>query len=379
VEGTVTIEATASSAPGEPYPENITFDNGADSIGEASCEQEQVCTGSVKWSATGLSGAHSLTATVHVEGEAITSAPVMVNVVSPPPTVVIVSPAASSTVEGTIPIKVEAATNPSQEDYPTNVTVHDGANYLGEFSCQGQRTCAGEVQWKATGLSGEHTLEATVHTHNDLSAPSAPVLVHAVSPPPTVSIVRPSKGAPLGGTITIEARGATNPSQEDYPAHISVYDGSSFIGEIGCEGQRTCAGTLKWNTAGLHGAQALTATIHTHRELSATSAPVYVGPLPGRPHAKASCHVARLHIRRDRKDDGSCTTQGVPAGTPIALQYRVPGGDWRHVTSGTVLPSNRYLFFIRIRSRTTIELSVLIGASRRYASTRIYVGKLHVS
>jgi len=379
VEGTVAIEATASSAPGEPYPENISFHDGANSIGEVSCERQQQCTVSIKWPATGLSGAHSLTATVHTENEATTSAPVMVNVVSPPPTAVITSPGANATVEGTIPIKIEAATNPSQDDYPTSVTLHDGVNLVGEFSCQGQRTCAGEVQWKATGLSGEHTLVATVHTHNGLSVAGAPVIVHVVSPLPTVSIVRPSKGAPLGGTITVEARGATDPSQEDYPEYISLYDDSTFIGEIPCEGQRTCSGTFQWNTAGLRGARTLTATIHTHRGLTATSAPVYVGPVPGRPHAKASCHIARLHIRRGRKDDGACVTPGVPTGTKIALQYRVPGGNWRPVTSGVVLPSGRYLFFIRIRSRSTIELSVLISANRRYAATRISIGRLHVS
>jgi hypothetical protein len=379
VEGTVTIEATASSAPGEPYPENISFHDGANFIGEDGCERQQVCTVSIKWPATGLSGAHSLTATVRTENETATSTPAMVNVVSPPPTVAITSPGANTTVEGTIPIKIEAATNPSQADYPTSVAVHDGVNFVGEFSCQGQRTCAGEVLWKATGLSGEHTLVATVHTHDDLSVAGASVPVHVVSPPPTVSIVRPSKGAPLGGTITVEASGATDPSQEDYPEYISLYDGSTFIGEIHCEGQRTCSGTFPWNTAGLHGTRTLTATIHTHRGLSATSAPVYIGTVPGRPHAKASCHIARLHIRRGRKDDGDCSTPGVPVGTEVALQYRVPGGNWRPVTSGVVLPSGRYLFFIRIRSRSTIELSVLIGANRRYAATRISVGRLHVS
>ena len=379
VEGTVAIEATASSAQGEPNPGDVTFDDGAVYIGEATCEGQPVCKVSFEWHATGLSGVHTVTATVHTEAGSATSAPVTVNIVSPPPTVVISSPDTNTTVEGTVPIKLEAATNPSQEDYPTHMTVHDGVNYVGEVSCEGQRTCDGEVRWKATGLSGEHTLTATVYTHNELSATSAPVLVHVVSPPPTVSIVRPSKGAPLGGTITIEVKGATNPSQEDYPTSIAVHDGANYVGEVGCQGQPTCSGTLQWKTAGLHGVQGLTATIHTHREVNATSAPVYVGPPPGRPHAKASCGIAKLHIRRGRRDDGSCSMRGVPAGTRIALQYRVPGGSWRPVTSGTVLPSGHYLFFIRIRSRSTIELSVLISANRRYAATRISVGRLHVS
>lgn len=379
VEGTVTIEATASSVQGEPYPGDITFNDGANHIGDASCEQQPVCTASVKWHATGLSGMHSLTATVHAEGESATSPPVTVDVVSPSPTVVISSPGANTTVEGTVPIKVETATSPSQEDYPTRVTVHDGVNYVGEVGCQGQRTCDGEVRWPATGLSGEHSLTATVYTHNELSVTSTPVVVHVVSPPPTVSIVRPANGAPLAGTMTIEVKGATNPSQEDYPTSIVVHDGANDVGEVGCQGQPTCSGAIQWKTAGLHSVQVLTATIHTRREVTATSAPVYVGPVPGRPLAKASCGIARLHIPRGHRDDGSCSMRGVPTGTRVALQYRVPGGRWRAVTVGGVLPSGRYLFFIRIRSRSTIELSVLISANSRYAATRIYVGRLHVS
>jgi hypothetical protein len=377
VKGTITLEVTATAASGD-HPQSISLYDGSNYIGEEYCESQQTCTASIKWDATGLSGTHKLSATVRTAEAETATAYVEVTIVSPPPTVTIISPTPGSTVEGTTPIKVSAETDPSQTDHPTDIDVYDGVNFLGEVGCQGQRTCQGEVSWKATGLTNQHTLTATVHTDQGLKVTSAQVNVNVVSPPPTVRITSLS-GTRLGGTLLVNVSGETNPSQVDYPTSLKLYDGTTLVGEAGCQGQRTCSATIRWNTAGLHGVHELTARIETDNSVSATSPPVYVGGTHTRPHAHVSCKIARLRVRRGYKDNGSCTMPGVPAGTAVSLQYRVAGGSWRPVTSGHVLPSERYLFFIRSHSRTTIQLSVLVGANKRYAATRKDIGTLHVT
>ena len=185
------------------------------------------------------------------------------------PVVSISSPAPGSTVKGIITISATGTADTG--DYPTQITVYDGVNQIGQINCQGQQTCAGTVQWDATGLSGQHELTATVDTNNGLSATSAPVDVTVVSPSPTVAITSPRAGSLVTGTVTVAASGATDPNQSDYPTQIAVNDGTNQIGQINCQGQQTCAGTVQWDTSGLSGRQALSAVIDTNRGLSATS------------------------------------------------------------------------------------------------------------
>lgn len=377
VKGTVRVEATATASPGD-YPTNITFYDGVNEIGQASCQGQQSCTGSVEWQATGLSGQHSLTAHVDTnENQSATSQPVVVTVVSPSPTVKITSPTNGATVKGTIQVSVEAATDPSQEDYPTSITVYDGVNEIDHVDCQGQRTCQGQVEWQATGLTGLHTLTAEVSTNRNLSVTSEPVTVTVLSPPPTVRITYPSSGAPLRGTINVAISGATDPSQDDYPTSISVADGTDEIGSVDCQGQKTCAGTVQWNTSGLNGIQVLRATIHTNRGREATSAPVYVGGLPGKPSAHATCHITSLRTRIRRGVRVRCVAY-VPAGTKVAIQYLTSSNGWASLYEERVPPGGQFYFTVRGKRRGLIHLSVLVAQTSHFAATRVPLGTLHI-
>jgi hypothetical protein len=379
VKGTVHVEATATASAGD-YPTAIVFYDGVNEIARVNCQNQQSCTASVEWHATGLSGQHSLTAEAETnEGAKATSAAVPVTVVSPPPTVAITSPAAGATIEGTVTVVASAATDPSQEDYPTEISVYDGVNDIGHIDCQAQRTCQGQVEWQATGLTGAHTLTAVVSTHRSLSVTSAPANVTVLSPPPKVSITHPANHTPLRGTITIAVSGQTARSQDEYPTEIVVNDGTSEIGSVSCQGQQTCAGTVQWDAHGLKGVHVLTAVIHTNRNREATSSPVYVGGHLGKPHAKVSCHLHSLHVRRGRYDNGSCTAYGVPQGTGVVVQYRVSGQGWTNGAKGSISAAGRYFFKFRSRHRVTFEVSVLVGASSRYEATRTVLGTVHVT
>jgi hypothetical protein len=383
VKGVVTIDATARAGAGD-HIGSISFYDGVNHIGDYYCENQESCTASVHWEATGLSGPHSLTARADTEaGLSTTSAPVTVTVVSPPPTVSITAPANGATVKGTVTVSASAATDPSQVDYPTEISFYDGVNDIGHIDCQGQQTCQGAVSWPATGLSGAHTLTARVNTNDSLTVTSAPVTVNVVSPPPTVRITRPGSGAALGGTLTVSVVGSTDPSQMDYPTGMTVFDGTSEIGSINCQGQQSCAGSLSWNTKGLTGQHALTAVIHTNTGRTATSPRVIVGGSPQRrrralPAAGASCHLASLAVPLRHRDRGLCTIRGAPTGTRVAIQYRNRAGGWTTVVRGHVARGGRFHFSLHGVRRSSYTLAILIYASRASAAARVPFGTLHI-
>jgi hypothetical protein len=376
VQGTVTVEATATASPGD-YPTHIAFFDGATQIGVANCPGLETCVVSIEWHATGLSGPHSLTATAQTnEGQHATSAAVAVSVVSPPPTAKVTSPAAGATVAGTVAVSVEAATDPSQEDYPRVISVFDGSQELGLVNCPGQETCQGQVSWRATGLSGTHTLTAAVSTNRGVSATSVPVAVTVVSPPPMVTITQPAAGTPLAPTMTVAATAVTDPSQDDYPIAIGIFDGNDEIGRFNCQGQPTCSVSGQWNTTGLKGVQVLHATVHTNRGREAPSAPVSVGVAPP---ARASCRLSSKRVRARHQDTGRCTVHGPPAGTSVAVQYRIGSGPWRTRLAGRIPHDGQFLFTFHQARRGPVQLSVLISAAGGYAQTRVSLGTLHVT
>jgi hypothetical protein len=386
VEGDVVVTATSTASAGD-VPTYITIHDGVDTVGTAECEEQQTCTVSIVWHATGLSGIHALTATVETkEGLSANSAPVMVSVLSPPPSVSITSPTNGATVKGTISIAASGATSPSQVDYPASITVYDGVKMVGSIECQGQQTCQGAVIWPATGLSGKHTLTALIQTHNGNSTTSAPDAVTVVSPPPHVKITSPDDGAALRPELTVSVQGDTDPSQDDYPDDIDIYDGINEIGSVDCQGQQTCSGSIKWSTDSLKGSQVLTAVIHTQNGLEARSAPITVGGTPhppgtnrrSLPQAAPTCHIKKLAIRTGHSDPGTCTIQGAPAGTQVAIQYRNASRQWVTVVKGHLNHSGRFRFRLRGTRRATYALTILISASSSSAATRDPIGVLHV-
>ena len=377
VKGTVAVTASAAAVDGDTMA-SITFYDGVDQIGTGTCQSQPTCTASVSWKATGLSGQHSLTARARTSTSlTTTSAAVLVNVESPPPAVSITSPAADSTVAGAIVLSLSAATDPSQEDYPTNVSVFDGVNRIGGITCQSQQTCQGTVNWNATGLTGLHTLTATVRTNRSLSVTSAPTPVTIVSPAPNVTITNPPRGAALRRKITVKVSGRTHPSQVDYPTSITVYDGTSTIGSVNCQGQQTCAGSVPWDARSLSGRHSLTAVIRTNTSRTATSAAIVVGTRIKRA-ISPSCTLSRMSATLGQAVRGRCKMTGVPKGTRVAIQYR-SGQTWKTAVSGRVGTGGRFNFTLRGTRRARFDLYVLVSGSSRTKSARARIGILRIS
>lgn len=377
VMGTVSVTVAASVGSGD-YISSVRLYDGVQQVNSASCQSQPTCTATIKWPATGLSGAHTLTATASTgDGDSAGSAPVLVTVVSPPPTVVITSPTAGSTVAGTIAVTASAATEPSQDDYPTGIRFYDGVNLLGSISCQGQQTCEGSVNWAATGLSGKHTLKAFVSTNESLSVSSTPVEVTVVSPRPTVKITSPAAGAPLGRILRIHVAGATDPTQDDYPTSIAVYDGRNAIGTISCEGQQTCEGTVRWDARDERGAHRLTAIIRSNEGRATRSAGVIVGAATPR-RLKPHCELSTSSAAIGALVRGTCSIVGAPKGTEVLIQAR-GRHKWSTIVTGRVARDGRFAFRLRGGKRATYDLWVAVSPSRSTAFARAHIGTLHIT
>lgn len=105
------------------------------------------------------------------------------------PSVSITSPTPGTTVKGTVSISATATA--AAGDYITSISIYDGVNYVGYVNCHDQQTCAGSVQWQATGLSGQHTLTAKASANAGGSTTSAADTVNVVTPARTGDPHRP--------------------------------------------------------------------------------------------------------------------------------------------------------------------------------------------
>lgn len=379
--GTVSVTAKANATGASDYPTSIRFYDGVNEIGNVSCGSsgQAECVVSVSWHATGDTGLHALTAIASTnEGGSATSGAIQVNVVSPPPSIVIVAPANGSTVKGNVPVVVSGGTDPSQDDYPTSIIVYDGIKEIGNVRCQGQQTCEGSVTWHATGLSAQHVLTAKISSNRGRSTTTAPTTVKVESPPPTVTIRSPLAGKPLSSIGAVSVYGATDPSQVEYPTSIQVYEGKNEIGTVSCQGQPTCGGSVKWSTHGLTGKHVLRAVITTNTSRTAQSAPVTVGGIPTKPHSRAACRMTTYTVGLRQRDRGVCAVGGVPKGTRIAIKAMAPNGAWVTAVRGRVGRGGSFHFFLKVVKPTTFRLAVTVAATRRYRETTTAFGTLTV-
>ena len=279
--GLTSVAVSASTgATLSDFPASVVVLDGSTAIGTVPCAASvHNCSGSVSWDATTLAGSHTLTAqVVTTRGATVTSPPVVVTVSNPAPAVSITSPAPSSTLTGVTPVSVLASTITALSDYPASITVHDGLNLVGTVTCAALvHLCSGTLQWDTTSLTGQHTLTAQVLTTRSVSAPSAPVQVMIVNPGPAVSVTSPTPGSTVAGATPVAVSASTLTSLSDYPASITVRDGSTVIGTVTCAvSVHSCSGTVSWDTTGLAGVHNLGAVVVTTLAVSVPSVQVPV-------------------------------------------------------------------------------------------------------
>jgi len=279
--GTTSVSVSASTATAlSDYPASITVHDGLNLVGTVTCAAlVHLCSGTLQWDTTSLTGPHALTAQVlTTRSVSAASASVPVIVSNPGPAVSVTSPTPGSTVAGATPVAVSASTLTSLSDYPASIIVRDGSTVIGTVTCAvSVHSCSGTVSWDTTGLAGVHNLGAVVVTTLAVSVPSVQVPVTVANPAPTVSITSPAPGSTLAGLTSVGVAASTDDALTDFPASIVVRDGSTVVGTVTCAASvHGCSGAVAWDTTTLAGEQTLTAEVVTTRAVSATSEPVTV-------------------------------------------------------------------------------------------------------
>ncbi len=200
-------------------------------------------------------------------------------------TVAITSPQPGAVLSGSVNVEVAAAGVSGDPPSAIELLVQSAGvtTTVGSTSCNGTSlTCVGTITWNTTGLSGQMTLTAEVTTASGAIATSSAVTVTIDSPRPTATILSPTSGAVVKGTVTVAVVGATDPSQSDAPTALGLFDtaagATTEIATSTCPSATptpsTCVAEMTWNTTGLSGTQVLTAEVTTLTGLTATSAPV---------------------------------------------------------------------------------------------------------
>jgi hypothetical protein len=176
IEGRVTIAVTATAVPGD-NPLYITVGSDGKQIGTVNClTTNQICSGSVPWDTTGLSGSYEIGATVQTAGvRSASSSFVDVTIVSPRPTITITNPRNGAVLTlGKTLVRVNARTDPSQTDAPSSGWVTANDVLIKRFECSGAQTCGAAFYWRPLA-TGHYELQAGVTTERSVRATSASV------------------------------------------------------------------------------------------------------------------------------------------------------------------------------------------------------------
>jgi hypothetical protein len=257
------------------------------------------CDVTLDWDASSAAlGSHTLRAKFTTSlGKVATSPLVHVTLVAAPvlaaPTVHIDSPANGTTVTGLHSAHVTATTDPDGDDYPASTKLYLDGRLDSTASCAGTAsTCTMFHLYDVSGLTGTHTLQATMTTEDGVTVSSQVVPVTAVSPPPTVVLTSPVVGSTVSGLhVAVDATGTIDPQQTfDFPTTMTLLvDGRTADSKAcGTASETTCSAGLDWNTAlastGLHSLQVSLTTSHgnvgTSPALAVTLGPVQSQPQP---------------------------------------------------------------------------------------------------
>jgi hypothetical protein len=260
VSGIITVSANATDPAGVA---SVQFHVDANNVGSTIASLPY----NFSLNTTTLSnGNHTLNATaIDIKNLSSTSAAVTftVNNASAPPTVSITAPASGANVSGTITV---------------SATVTDSATVTGvQFKVDGSNTGSPDtaapysLSLNTTTLSnGSHTLTAVATDSSNNTAGSAGVTINvnnASNASPTVSITSPAPGAPVSGTITLQASASSSAGIGSVQFLVDSVD-------LGAPVMANPYST-SWNTTTvIDGSHTLTAIATDNSGKTATSAPV---------------------------------------------------------------------------------------------------------
>jgi hypothetical protein len=262
VSGTITVSATATDAGGVA---SVQFHLDGNSVGSA------ITTAPYNYllnTASLSNGNHTITATVlDIYNLSATSAAATFNVnnTNTPLTVSITSPASGANVSGTITVSVTA----TDSNTVTSVQLRVDSSNTGSPDT----TAPYSFSLNTSGLTnGNHTLTAVAQDSANKTANSNSITINinnVTNSGPTVAITSPAAGAPVSGTITIQASASASAGVASVQFLVDSVDlGSADTGS---------PYSASWNTTTVaDGSHTLTAVVTDISGKTATSAAVAV-------------------------------------------------------------------------------------------------------
>lgn len=369
VSGPITIVTQGSVSPTQndhPATMQLLIDGTATAAAAPCLETAALphgCSLSYGWDTTGLTGTHTLQAKfVTRKGVIVLSAVSTITVVSPLPTVTITSPSTSATVHRTATITVSGAVDATQTDAPSSIRLTlDGSALGGVIPCAPAvatgRTCLASYTWNTVGLTGRHTLAATIVSAKGVIGTSSATSVYVYGG--TKTVIVPAKATPAGRSVTYTGRVTTLINKLGVPG-VKVK-----VVIVPAKGK---AKTLMVLT-NVHGffKVAFKPAVNTTVTATLISLPYY-----GASHTFTKLHVVPSFkctvgrsVARNRLDQGACRIANLPKTTKVTLQYEF-AGHWYTLGSGkaksTLLP-----FSFRFAKRGTYYVRVVLSATSIFA------------
>jgi hypothetical protein len=369
VSGPISVVATGtvnSAQKDTPGSMQLLIDGAAVSAAQpctGTAAAPRVCSLAFTWDTTGLSGAHSLQAKFLTQKGFGALSPVnTINVRSPAPTAVILAPATRATVHRTAVITVSGAIDPSQTDSPASMRLTlDGAALGGVIPCAptatAPRVCSAAYTWNTVGLTGRHTLVATVVSAKGAVGSSAATSVFVYGG--TRTVLTPAKATRAGRSVTYTGRVTTLINKLGVPG-VKV--------KVLITPAKGKAKTLFVRT-NVHGffKVAFKPAVNTTVVATLVTLPYY-----GVSHTSTKLHVVPSikcsvgsSVARNRLDRGSCRVTNLPKNTKVTLQYEFLG-RWYTLGAGKA-PGAVIPFSFRFTQRGTYHVRVVLSATSVFA------------
>jgi hypothetical protein len=357
----VAVSASTGSTLSD-FPTSIAVTADGSTVGTVPCTPPQhLCSGSVPWDTTALSGAHSLSAVLTTTGGLSASASSGVTVANPAPTVGITTPGASSVVSGSVTVLASGSTDPRRSDLPSTFTLLvDGVAVSSVVCPSATHDCGVALTWSAAASAGPHTLVVTMTTTGGASATSAAVAVLAASSSRVVLTL--PRIARAGATVVVTGRVVTTTDGQGVAGAVVTLTRRPAVGKAsivrvvtGPGGVFTSRSVARTNT-GVTAVVASTAWLGSSR-----------GATVLRAAAPMTCRVTTHRLAVGAVGRGACAVPGLPAGTRLALRYLVRG---RLATlasgaaKGAAIP-----FAFGFPKAGTYQLRVDLLASKVYVAT----------
>jgi hypothetical protein len=325
----------------------------------------RACSLPFRWDTTGMSGAHTLQAKFLTrKGASALSPTVTVTVVSPPPKVVITSPSARSTVHRTATIKVRGAVDPTQTDTPSSIRLTlDGAALGGVIPCSrtaaAPRACSAAYTWSTAGLTGRHTLVASLVSGKGAVGTSSATPVYVYGG--TKTMLAAAKAHVAGRRVTYIGRVITLINKRGVPGVKVKVVIRPAVGKAKTLYVRTdVRGYFKVPfRPAVNSSLAATLVSLPYYGSSHSSTRLRVVP-------RASCTVGPT-IRRNSPDHGSCTFRGLPRSTKVTLQYRFRG-HWYTLGAGRA-PGATIPFGFRFAVPGSYLVRLVLSGTNVFAAT----------